>query len=87
LFVRCERIPESQRCGNSEKGQVLEAVVCKAVSMTIPCACHGVSCNILMPNKPVRTRAANSRTKPTVNCCSLEMVGEKGWLAEASQSV
>jgi hypothetical protein len=40
-----------------------------------------------MPNKPVRTRAANSRTKPTVNCCSLEIVGEKGWLDEASQSV
>ena len=38
-----------------------------------------------MPNRPVRTRAANSRAKPTVNCCSLEMAGVKGWLAEASQ--
>ena len=38
-----------------------------------------------MPNRPVRTKAANSRVKPTVNCCSLEMVGVKGWLAEASQ--
>lgn len=41
---------------------------------------------ILMPKRPVKTRAANSRTKPTVNCWSLEMVGAKGWLAEASQS-
>jgi hypothetical protein len=39
-----------------------------------------------MPKRPVRTRAAKSRTKPTVNCCSLEIEGEKGWLAEASQS-
>lgn len=39
-----------------------------------------------MPKRPVNTRAANSRTKPTVNCWSLEMVGAKGWLAEASQS-
>ena len=38
-----------------------------------------------MPNRPVRTRAANSRVKPTVNCCSLEIAGVKGWLAEASQ--
>ena len=38
-----------------------------------------------MLNRPVRTKAANSRVKPTVNCCSLEMVGVKGWLAEASQ--
>jgi hypothetical protein len=41
--------------------------------------------HVLMPNRPVRTRAANSRTKPTVNCWFLEMVGVKGWLAEASQ--
>ena len=38
-----------------------------------------------MPKRPVRTRAANRRVKPTVNCWSLEMVGVKGWLAEASQ--
>lgn len=85
LNVSWERVPKSERCRNSEKGKILKAVVYRLVSVMLNASVAADTNDILMPNRPVRTRAANSRTKPTVNCWSLEMVGAKGWLAEASQ--
>lgn len=85
LDVSWEHVPKSERRRNSEQGKVLKAVVCRLVSVVLNAPVAADTKDILMPNRPVRTRAANSRTKPTVNCWSLEMVGAKGWLAEASQ--
>lgn len=45
----------------------------------------GCSRPVLRPKSPVRSTAANSRVKPTVNCEFLPMLGSKGWLADASQ--
>ena len=76
--------PKVKDAGTANRGRFLRLLSAVVLGHDI-CRCKGVARHILMPNRPVRTRAANSRVKPTVNCCSLEMVGVKGWLAEASQ--
>jgi hypothetical protein len=78
--------PNVREAGTAKRGRFLRLLSAEMLVQLYTQIWKNAMRGVLMPNRPVKTRAANSRTKPTVNCWSLEMVGAKGWLAEASQS-